>query len=119
MVAAQVRGPRQRADKHGQMPREIADFVLAPDSTFTLHIISHSLSVLMQSRQVSLVTGTAGMSCKGTVATFRDSRWPYRRVRARHAGGRRSGRLSAGWLDPTRVPALIRVTTVPPAPRDL
>jgi hypothetical protein len=27
---------------HGQMPRELADLVLAPDSTFTLHIISHS-----------------------------------------------------------------------------
>lgn len=59
MVAAQVRGSRQRADKHGQMPRELTDLAHAPDSTFTLHIISHSLSVLMQSRQVSLVTGTA------------------------------------------------------------
>jgi hypothetical protein len=50
MVAAKVRGARQRADKHGQMPRELAHLVLAPDSTFTLHIISHSLSLLMQAR---------------------------------------------------------------------
>jgi hypothetical protein len=65
MIAAQVRGPRQRADKHGQMPRELADLVLAPDGIFTLHIISHSPSLLMQARQVPLVTGTAG-----TAATF-------------------------------------------------
>jgi len=68
MVAAKVRGARQRADKHGQMPRELADLVLAPDSTFTLHITSHSLSLLVQARQVSLVTSTAG-----TAATFCDT----------------------------------------------
>lgn len=56
MVAAQVRGSRQRADKHGQMPRELADLALARDSIFTLHIISHSLSLLIQARQVPLVT---------------------------------------------------------------
>ena len=56
MVAAQVWGSRQRADKHGQMPRELADLVLAPDGIFTLHIISHSLSLLIQARQVALVT---------------------------------------------------------------
>jgi hypothetical protein len=65
MVAAQVRGARQRADKHGQMPRELAALVLAPGSILTLHSISHSLSLLMQARQVSLVTGEAG-----TAATF-------------------------------------------------
>ena len=73
MVAAQVRGSRQRADKRGQMPRELADLVLAPDSIFTSHIISHSLSLLMQARQVSLVTGTAG-----TAATFRGTHVPIR-----------------------------------------
>jgi hypothetical protein len=60
MIAVQVRGASQRADKHGQMPRELADLVLAPDGIFTLHIISHSLSLPMQARQVPLVTGTAG-----------------------------------------------------------
>ena len=60
MVAAQVRGSRQRADKRSKVPRELADLVLAPDGVFTLHIISHSLRLLMQAGQVSLVTGTAG-----------------------------------------------------------
>jgi hypothetical protein len=95
MVAAKVRGARQRADKHGQMPRELADLV--PDSTFTLHIISHSLSLLMQARQVSLVTGRA---C--TAATFRDTHAGHTADCVRDARSRRSGRLSAGWLDPTR-----------------
>ena len=98
MVAAEVRGARQRADKHGQMPRELADLVLAPDSTFTLHIISHSLSLLMQARQVSLVTGTAG-----TAATFRDTHAGHTAGCVRDTRSRRSGRLSAGWLDPARV----------------
>jgi hypothetical protein len=38
------------------MLRELADLVLAPGSTFTLHVISHSLSLLIQARQVPLVT---------------------------------------------------------------
>jgi len=59
MIAAQVRGPRQRADKHGQMPRELADLVLFPDGIFTLRIISHDLSLPVQARQVPLVTGRA------------------------------------------------------------
>jgi hypothetical protein len=68
MVAAKVRGSRQRADKHGQMPRELADLVLAPGSTFTLHIISHDLSLLVQAWHVSLVTGITD-----TAATFWDT----------------------------------------------
>ncbi len=50
MIAAQVRGPGQRADKRGQMPRDLADLVLFPDGIVTLRIISHSLSLPMRAR---------------------------------------------------------------------
>jgi hypothetical protein len=35
--------------------RELADLVLAPPGIFTLHIISHSLSLPMQARQVPVL----------------------------------------------------------------
>ena len=116
MVAAKVRRSRQRADKHGQMPRELADLILAPGSTFTLHIISHDLSLLVQARHVSLVTGHHGHG--------RDllgySRWPHRRLRTRRARSRLTGPIVRRVAGPDRsASALIRVASVRPHPRDL
>jgi hypothetical protein len=113
MVAAKVRGSRQRADKHGQMPRELADLVLAPDSTFTLHIISHSLSLLMQARQVSLVTGTAG-----TAATFWDTHVGHTagRVRDTRAAAVRADCPPDGWTRPecTSTPGIVAALIADP-----
>ena len=38
MITAKVRESRQRADKHGKMPRELADLVLSPNVIFTRRI---------------------------------------------------------------------------------
>lgn len=57
MVAAQVRRARQRADKHGKVPREPVNFALSPVSACTRRIISHDLSLPAQARQVPLLTG--------------------------------------------------------------
>jgi len=50
MVAAQVRGTRQRADKRGKVPRELPDLVLPPDGICTRRIISHDLSLPVHAR---------------------------------------------------------------------
>jgi hypothetical protein len=60
MVAAQVRGARQRADKRSKVPRELPDLVLPPDGICTQRVISHDLSVPVHSWQVLLRTGRAG-----------------------------------------------------------
>lgn len=70
MVAAQVRGARQRADKHSKVPRELPDLILPPDGICTRHIISHDLSVPVHARQVSLLTGR-GRHCNDLLAALR------------------------------------------------